>query len=251
MIKFEHVDLALCRGTKLERKILTNLNLDIKNGEFVVIIGGNGAGKSTLFSLISGYRFPDSGSIIIDDKDVSLLPQFKRAALVAEVMQDPKMGTMENMTIEENMSFAYCRGKSRKLVLHNSHKRRKIFQDKLSMLDMKLENRMDELVGNLSGGQRQALALIMAISTDSKVLLLDEITAALDPKTAESVIKLAAHIVKEEQRTTLMITHNMDHAIHYGDRTLLLAHGNIFKEYTYDEKKTLTPHMLATDFCEH
>jgi putative ABC transport system ATP-binding protein len=170
---------------------------------------------------------------------------------VAEVMQDPKIGTMEDMTIEENMSFAYFRGKSRTLIPHNSIKRRSLFKEKLAMLEMKLENRMDELVGNLSGGQRQALALIMAILSDSKVLLLDEITAALDPKMAESVIKLAARIVKEEQRTTLMITHNMDHAIQYGDRTLLLAQGQIIKEYNSDEKKNITPLTLATDFCEH
>ncbi len=166
-------------------------------------------------------------------------------------MQDPKIGTMEDMTIEENMSFAYFRGKSRTLIPHNSIKRRSLFKEKLAMLEMKLENRMDELVGNLSGGQRQALALIMAILSDSKVLLLDEITAALDPKMAESVIKLAARIVKEEQRTTLMITHNMDHAIQYGDRTLLLAQGQIIKEYNSDEKKNITPLTLATDFCEH
>lgn len=250
MLKLNNINLTLGKETLLERQIIKDLDLTVTAGEFVVFIGGNGAGKSTLFSLISGYLFPDQGTITLDHQDITKWPQFKRAQYVAEVMQDPKMGTMENLTIAENMSFAYCRGKRRKLIPYTSCMRKKLFQEKLSMLNMGLEDRMDELVGNLSGGQRQALALIMAILCDSKILLLDEITAALDPKTAENVMQLAAKIVRDEKRTTLMITHNMDHAIKYGDRTLLLANGKVFKEYDSVAKKSLTPLILAKDFYE-
>ena len=248
MIKLDSINLTLGKGTKLERCVLKNLSIHIHDGEFVVLIGGNGAGKSTLFSLISGYRLPDTGAIWIDDKDVTAIPQHKRAAFVSEVMQDPKVGTMAHMTIEENLSFAYMRGKCRGLTLHNCAKRRAFFREKLARLDMKLEDRMHELVGNLSGGQRQALALIMAIVTNSKILMLDEITAALDPKTAETVMRIAADVIREENRTTLMITHNMADAIHYGTRTILLADGQIKKCYNQDEKAQLTPALLINEF---
>ena len=192
MLNLQNISVTLGRGTKLERSIFNNLNLSVANGEFVAIIGGNGAGKSTLFNVISGYVASDRGSAIIDNDDVTKVAQIDRAHLIAKVMQDPRIGTIENMTIEENMSFAYMRDKKRGFRLHNSLERRKLFQAKLKMLDMGLENKLDELVGNLSGGQRQALSIIMAIIADFKILLLDEITAALDPKTAETVMKLAA-----------------------------------------------------------
>ncbi len=248
MIKLDSINLTLGKGTTLERHVLKDLSIHIADGEFVVLIGGNGAGKSTLFSLISGYRLPDNGAIWIDDQNVTKMPQHKRAAFVSEVMQDPKIGTMAHMTIEENLSFAFMRGRRRGLTLHDCARRRSFFREKLARLDMRLENRMHELVGNLSGGQRQALALIMAIVGGSKILMLDEITAALDPKTAANVMRIAADVIREEGRTTLMITHNMADAIHYGTRTILLTNGQIGKCYNRDEKAQLTPALLINEF---
>ncbi len=200
--------------------ILHNVNLQVADGEFVIIIGSNGSGKSTLFNIISGYMRPDSGSIMLANKDVTWHAQDKRATSVAIVMQDPRLGTMADMTIEENLSFAYMRGQKRGLQLHNTAQLRSLFQDKLAILGMGLENRLDDLVGILSGGQRQALSLVMAIIVDYKILLLDEITAALDPKSAETVMNITAKLVREEKRTAIMITHDMQHAARYGDRTL-------------------------------
>ena len=231
MLNMQNINVTFGRGTKLERRIFDNLNLYVAPGEFVTIIGGNGAGKSTLFNVISGYIMPDRGSVMIDQEDVTNVSQIDRAALIAKVMQDPRIGTIENMSIEENMSFAYMRDKKRGLALYDSLERRKLFQQKLKMLGMGLENKLDELVCNLSGGQRQALSIIMAIIADFKILLLDEITAALDPKTAEAVMTLAAKIAREEKRTTIMITHNMQHAITYSDRILVLSNGKIAKEF--------------------
>ncbi len=250
MMSLKNVYVTLGANTKLERNVLKGLSMEITEGEFVVLIGGNGAGKSTLFSILSGYRLPDKGSIFIDKTDVTKISQPTRSAFVSEVMQDPKLGTMEKMTIEENLSFALMRGRKRHLLPHNTKSRRNLFREKLSLLNMKLEDRMDELVGNLSGGQRQALALIMAVLTESKVLLLDEITAALDPKTAENVMNLAAKIVEEQKQTTLMITHNMHHAIQYGDRLMLLQDGKITKKYSKSEKSALTPLTIAQEFCD-
>ena len=231
MLNLQNISVTFGPGTKLERSIFNNLNLSVANGEFVAIIGGNGAGKSTLFNVISGYVASDRGSVIIDDDDVTKVAQIDRAHLIAKVMQDPRIGTIENMSIEENMSFSYMRDKKRGFRLNNSLERRKLFQAKLKMLDMGLENKLDELVCNLSGGQRQALTIIMAIIADFKILLLDEITAALDPKTAETVIKLAARIAREEKRTTIMITHNMQHAVEYDDRIVVLSGGKVSNEF--------------------
>lgn len=232
MLNLKDINLTFGKDTKLERKIFSNLTLNIKEGEFVSIIGNNGAGKSTLFSLISGYLNPNSGKIIIDGQNVTRMPQIERSKLVAKVMQDPRIGTVENMTIEENMSCAYMRGQTRGFMLHNSSTRREIFKKKLEILDIGLEDKLDEFAGNLSGGQRQAMSIIMAIIAEFKILLLDEITAALDPKTAEIVMNLAARIAKEEKRTTIMITHNMQHAANYSDRIVLLANGAITKEFS-------------------
>ena len=231
MLKLQDISVTFGRGTKLERCIFDELNLSVANGQFLTIIGGNGAGKSTLLNVISGYIIPDQGTVIIDGDDVTDVSQIDRAKLIAKVMQDPRIGTIENMTIEENMSFAYMRDKKRRFALHDSLDRRKLFCKKLKMLDMGLENKLDELVGNLSGGQRQALSIIMAIIADFKILLLDEITAALDPKTAETVMKLAAKIAYEEKRTTIMITHNMQHAAEYSDRIVVLSGGKVTKEF--------------------
>jgi putative ABC transport system ATP-binding protein len=200
--------------------------------------------------VISRYFTQDSGKIFINERDVSNNSSHQMAAMVAKVLQDPRIATIDNMTIGENLSFAYMRGKARRLKLHTNPKRTELFKEKLALLNMGLENRLDELTGNLSGGQRQALSLIMAVLVDSEVLLLDEITAALDPKMAALIMELTAKIVAEEQRTTLMITHNMADALKYGDRTLLLAGGRIIKEYSKSERSKLTPSELAAAFGE-
>lgn len=247
MLILRNIKLTVGKGTKLKRLILNNLNLTVQTGEFVVLVGDNGCGKSTMFNVISGYSNPDSGNVLLDNYDITKIPRHKRCALISKVMQDPRIGTIENMTIFENMAFSYLRGQSRWLKPYNIAKRRQFFKDKLSFLNMNLENRLDELVGSLSGGQRQALNLIMAIIADSQVLLLDEITAALDPKTAEKVMQIAAKIVAEEKRTTIMITHNMAYATHYGDRTVQLAEGKIIEGFNAQPKSVFNPTALTVE----
>lgn len=250
MLELKNISLTLSKNTRLQRPLFKELNLNIAKGEFVVLIGGNGSGKSTLFNVISGALQPDSGEVLINEKNVTRTSHCKRAKLVSKVMQDPKVGTMEQMTVEENLSFAYLRGESRGLRLYKSRERRSLFEQKLSLLNMGLEKRMGETVDNLSGGQRQALSLIMSILAESTILLLDEITAALDPKAADLVIRLAARVIDEEGLTAMMTTHNMHHALCYGGRILLLEQGQIIKEFSAEEKKQLTPQALAAEFGE-
>lgn len=250
MLALENIDVTLGKGTNLERVILKNLGLSVSSGDFITIIGRNGAGKSTLFRVISGDLNPDKGKVIIDKKDVTSLSRVKRSAFIAKVFQDPKQGTIDNMTIFENMAFALKRGLTRPLLPFNRKHRKEIFQEKLSLLKMGLEKRLNDLVSNLSGGQRQGLSLIMAILQGSSLLLLDEITAALDPKTADNVMKLTNDIVHTENRTTIMITHNMQHALTYGNRTLLLRNGHFMNEVSASEKKLLTAEALATRLDE-
>ncbi|GAA5094813.1 ABC transporter ATP-binding protein [Wohlfahrtiimonas larvae] len=250
MLKLESIDVIVAKGTKLEREVLSGLSLEVKKGEFSVIIGGNGAGKSTLFNVISGFMKPEKGRILINDEDVTTRSQQMRAKDVSIVMQDPRVGTMERMTILENMAFAAKRGQMRGLGFFNGKAQREFFRDRLSLLNMGLENRLQDSVMNLSGGQRQALSLIMAILSDSKILLLDEITAALDPKIAENVMYLANKIVEDSHLTCLMITHNMHHALKYGDRTMLLKNGQFLKTFSKEEKHNLTAPELAGMFEE-
>ena len=250
MLKLKNVTVTINKNSNLERTILKDLNLEIKEGEFVIIIGANGTGKSTLLNTISGLTTPDSGSIVLSNNLITSVSQNKRSGLIAKVVQDPKVGTMEAMTIEENLSFAFMRGKKRSLTPDTNEQRKKLFREKLTLLGMGLENRLNDLVSSLSGGQRQALSLIMATLADAKILLLDEITAALDPKTAELIMQLTTKIVAQEKRSTIMITHNMSHALRYGDRLLLLANGGIFKEFSAQEKQQLTPTQLAAFFNE-
>jgi len=248
MLILRDINITLGKSSQLERKILNNLSVDIKAGEFVVVIGGNGAGKSTMFNVISGFLRPDYGQIIIDGQDATNISQIQRSALVSKVMQDPRVGTMENLTIFENMAFAFKRGQKRGLMPFFNGSSRKFFQKKLQMLNMGLENLIDEMVSNLSGGQRQAISLVMSILSDSKILLLDEITAALDPGSSEAIMQLTAKIVKEERRTCIMITHNMDHAINYGNRLLLLRNGTFIADYDADAKSKLDYATLASNF---
>lgn len=246
MLTLNAIDLALGAEGPFKRPILKNVHLDVRPGEFVVVIGSNGAGKSTLFDVIAGNRMPDKGTVCLNGQDLAKVTPAMRAALIAKVVQDPKVGTMENLSIAENLSFAYLRGQRRGLKPHSRASRRQWFRDKLAILNMNLENRLDEPVSHLSGGQRQALALVMATISPSQLLLLDEITAALDPNMAETVMQMAATVVAEEQKTALMITHNMAHALTYGDRTVLLAEGTVRKVFTATEKKQLTPALLTS-----
>ncbi|MDR1551494.1 MAG: ATP-binding cassette domain-containing protein [Holosporaceae bacterium] len=208
------------------RNILINLNLTVRKNEFVLIVGENGAGKTTLFNTIAGMIKPGRGSVLIDDQDVTDSPLHIRAAAVANVFQDPKVGTIGSMSIRENLNMAYMRGKKRSFFsMGSSRERDCIYKEKLMPLNMNLENRLDDFAEDLSGGQRQALSIVMSLIADSKILLLDEITAALDSKTADSIIEIINKNVRKQKKTCLMITHNAKHIGHLGDRTLILRDG--------------------------
>ncbi|RZI46771.1 ATP-binding cassette domain-containing protein [Rickettsiales endosymbiont of Peranema trichophorum] len=250
MLVLDNIDVTLGKGTKLERPILKELNLKVDTGDFVVVIGSNGSGKSTMLKVISGLIKPDKGRVLINRQDMTCMPQIQRSALVSSVMQDPRVGTIENMTIFENMAFAFKRGQGRGLYPFYSASRRQFFKDKLSVLNMGLEERMDETVGNLSGGQRQALSLIMALLVDSKILLLDEVNAALDPGMSQMIMELMHKVITDQQRTCIMITHNMGHAIAYGNRLVLLKNGNFQREYSAAEKERMTQASLSAHFEE-
>jgi len=207
-------------------KILEDINLHVEEGEFVLVVGPNGAGKTTLFNVISGRIFPSSGSISIAEQDVTRLPQHKRSSLVSSVLQNPRMGTINNMTILENLSLAYIRTENRKI----TPKTVAYFKEKLSILGMNLENRIEEYAKNLSGGQRQALCMIMAIIADYKVLLLDEVTSALDPSSSDMIVEIINKIVSMEKKTCLLITHNLQQMKNLGNRTLLIKEGKLVEQ---------------------
>lgn len=233
-------------GTVNEHHVLKGVNLVLEEGEFVTIIGGNGAGKSTLLNSIAGSFGVDEGSIYLDGVDVTNQRTAKRAKHIGRVFQDPRMGTATRLSIEENLAIAFNRGKSRGLSRGVKEKQRHQFKEQLTVLDLGLENRLKKEVGLLSGGQRQALTLLMATLVTPKLLLLDEHTAALDPKTSESVLTITEKIVEEKQLTTLMITHNMEDAIRYGNRLIMLHAGQIVVDVKGEEKAGLTvPDLLA------
>lgn len=248
MLTLENIDVTLAQNTLLERKVLSKLNLKIAPGEFVVIIGGNGAGKSTLFNLISGFIKPASGKILIDGKNVTEWSQRSRSGMISKVMQDPKIGTMEKMTIYENMAFAFKRGQTRGLTLFATRSREALFKEKLRLLGAGLENRLDDLVSNLSGGQRQSLSVVMALLQESKILLLDEITAALDPSSSDAIMDLTNRIIRQQNLSCIMITHDMGHALKYGDRLLLLKNGSFIKEYSQEAKSKMSMTDLTSEF---
>lgn len=236
-------------GNIEDRRIaLNNVSLHIKNGEFVTIIGGNGSGKSTLMNIISGVFPPDSGKVFIDGIDISKLPEHKRASYLGRVFQDPNMGTAANMSIEENMELAMRRDKVKTLAWGFRKTHRKMFVEKLATLNLGLENRLHQKVGLLSGGQRQALTLLMATLKQPKLLLLDEHTAALDPKTSKIVLELTNKIVQETNLTTIMITHNMKDALKYGNRLIMLHNGKILFDVSGEEKGNLTVEDLLKKF---
>lgn len=235
-------------GTVNEKHALTGVDLILKPGDFVTVIGGNGAGKSTLLNCVAGVYTVDKGSILIDREDVTRLSEHRRAGVIGRVFQDPMMGTAANMGIEENLAMAYRRGKIRSLRWGISNKERQQYREFLSHLDLGLENRMTAKVGLLSGGQRQALTLLMATLKAPKILLLDEHTAALDPKTADKVLKLSEQLVKESNLTSMMVTHNMRHAIQYGNRLIMMHEGNIILDIEGEEKQNLTVEDLLKRF---
>ena len=250
MLKICGLSKTFNAGTINEKVALSDINLHLKDGDFVTIIGGNGAGKSTLMNMISGVFSVDSGHILIDGEDVTRLPEHKRAKYLGRVFQDPMKGTAWGMQIEENMAIAARRGKSRGLRWAISHKEREEYRKLLAELGLGLEDRMTSSVSLLSGGQRQALTLLMATMRKPKLLLLDEHTAALDPKTAATVLELTEKIVTEHKQTTMMITHNMRDAIAHGNRLIMMNDGKIILDVEGEEKKNLTVEQLLAKFNE-
>lgn len=251
MLKLLNISKTFNPGTPDEKVALNNLNLEIKDGDFVTIIGSNGAGKSTLFNMIGGTFLTDKGSIILDGEDITFLKEHKRSKKIGRLFQDPMLGTCPDLTIEENMALAYLQSKNRPLFSHISKKDREEIRKRLSLLDMGLEDRMSSPIGLLSGGQRQALTLLMATLSKPELLLLDEHTAALDPGTADKVLKLTEKIVKEGNITTLMITHNMKQALELGNRTLMMKDGNIIFDCEGEERKHYTVDDLLKKFKEN
>ena len=248
MLELKNISKTFFPGTVHEKTALDNLSLTLHEGDFVTVIGGNGAGKSTMLNAIAGTFSVDSGSILIDGKDVTRLPEFKRAALLGRVFQDPMMGTAPTMQIQENLALAARRGKHRGLKWGITPQEEQEYYQKLKDLDLGLEDRMKAKVGLLSGGQRQALTLLMAALQKPKLLLLDEHTAALDPRTAAKVLELSDKIVEENHLTTMMITHNMRDAISYGNRLIMMYEGHVVVDVSGEEKKNLTVEQLLNLF---
>ena len=249
MLKLERIFLTFNPGTVNEKKALTDLSLHLERGDFVTILGSNGAGKSTLFNTIAGSCIPDSGKVFLDGRDITNLPDYRRSKEIGRLFQDPLKGTAPNMTIEENLALAYLRASHTKSPFSMVTKSdRADFRERLSMLNLGLEDRMNQPVGLLSGGQRQALTLLMATLVTPKILLLDEHTAALDPGTAEVVLELTKRIVAENRITCLMITHNLASSLALGNRTIMMANGQIVLDIGGEERKGLTVDDLLTRF---
>ena len=248
MLKLENIRKTFHAGTVNQKIALDGLSLTLNDGDFVTVIGGNGAGKSTLLNTIAGTFPVDSGSITIDGEDITLLPEQKRARFLGRVFQDPMMGTAADMWIEENMALAAHRGERRGLRWAISPAERENLRRLLSELDLGLEDRLSSKVGLLSGGQRQALTLLMAVMKKPKLLLLDEHTAALDPKTAAKVLALSDRFIEESRLTALMVTHNMKDAIAHGNRLIMMNAGKIVFDISGEEKKRLTVDDLLHAF---
>ena len=251
MLKVDAVTKIFNPGSVNEKKALDRVTLHVKKGDYITILGSNGAGKSTLFNAISGNFLPDEGSIWLDGENVTFKPDHKRAKYIGRLFQDPLKGTAPHMTIGENLALAYLRAGSRTDAFSRiSRKDEKMFREKLAMLGMGLEDRMHTQVGTLSGGQRQALTLLMATIVPPKLLLLDEHTAALDPAAAEMIMKLTNRIIEENHTTCLMITHNLRQALRMGNRLIMMANGRIVVDFSEEEKKSLTKEDLLSRFHE-
>lgn len=239
MLKAIDLTLTFNKNTPIETRALQGLSLSIPEGQFVTVIGSNGAGKSTFLNAVAGEILVDSGSIYIDNEDITRKQGWQRANNVARVFQDPMAGTCEDLSIEENMALAYQRGTSRGFSLSVKNNMRDMFKENLTILGLGLENRMSDRIGLLSGGQRQAVSLLMAALQPSKILLLDEHTAALDPRTANFVLTLTAKIVAEKKLTAMMVTHSMKQALEIGDRTVMLHQGKVVLDVSGAERENL------------
>ena len=250
MLEIKNVCKTFNPGTINEKVALKELNLTLNDGDFVTVIGGNGAGKSTMLNAVAGVFGVDSGSIVIGGVDVTHLPEYKRAKYIGRVFQDPMMGTAGTMQIEENLALAARRGKGRSLRIGITAAERETYREQLKILDLGLEDRMTAKVGLLSGGQRQALTLLMATLQKPKLLLLDEHTAALDPKTAAKVLDATDRIVEKDHLTTVMITHNMRDAIAHGNRLVMMYEGRVVVDVSGEEKKKLTVEQLLNLFSQ-
>lgn len=250
MLKIKNVSKTFNPGTVNEKKALTNINLEVHDGDFITIIGGNGAGKSTLMNMIAGVYPIDCGYIYLADKNISLLKEHQRAQMIGRVFQDPMLGTASDMAIQENLAMANRRGMKRGLRWGITKEEKEFFYKTLQRLGLGLEDRMTVKVGLLSGGQRQALTLLMATLKKPKLLLLDEHTAALDPRTAHKVLKITEEIVDEQKLTALMVTHNMQDAINIGNRLIMMHEGRVIYDVKGEEKKRLKVEDLLKKFEE-
>ncbi|WP_338749493.1 ABC transporter ATP-binding protein [Bacillus sp. FJAT-52991] len=248
MLRLNQIYKVFYEGTPDEKIALNQVNLQLNPGDFVTVIGSNGAGKSTLMNIVSGKLFPDIGTVTIDGMNMSTLPEHKRARKIGRVFQDPLAGTAPTMTIEENLALAYNRTKTRTLAFGVTKSKRDFFREQLEMLHLGLENRLSAKVGLLSGGERQALSLLMATFTKPNILLLDEHTAALDPARAELITNLTKEIVAKFELTTLMVTHNMQQALDLGNRLIMMDKGQIIFEANEQEKPDLTVEKLLAEF---
>lgn len=246
MLDVRHVSKTFAKGTVNEHVALKDVNLHLDKGEFVTIVGSNGAGKSTLFNMICGSFMQDGGTISLDGKDISFMPEHKRARIIGRVFQDPMKGTAPHMTIEENLALAYTRAHSSALSIALSKKKSDFFREKVARFNMGLEDRMKTKIGLLSGGQRQVVTLLMCTICTPKLLLLDEHTAALDPVTAKRVMEITNEIVAENNITTMMITHNMASALTTGNRTIMMDNGEIIIDLDDEKRKGMTvPDLLS------
>ena len=251
MLEIQNISKVFNPGTVNEKVALDGLSLTVNDGDFITVVGSNGAGKSTLFNAISGVFLADSGRILLDGRNITFEPDYVRSRYIGRMFQDPLKGTAPHMTIMENLALAYLRADINTNPFSRiTKKEREFFREKLKMLDMGLENRMNTPVGTLSGGQRQALTLLMATLVPPKILLLDEHTAALDPQAAEKIMDLTKQITEENHTTCLMVTHNLKQAVSIGNRTLMMANGHIVVDITGDDRKDLTIQDLMRMFKE-
>lgn len=250
MLQITNIHKTFYPGTPNENHVLKGLSLTLKEGDYVTVIGGNGAGKSTLLNSVAGTIEVDSGEIRIDSVDVTRLPEHKRAGLLGRVFQDPMQGTAARMSVSENLALAARRGKRRGLRWGLPKEENRDFAQALEVLGLGLENRLEDKIGLLSGGQRQAITLIMATMQKPRLLLLDEHTAALDPKTAAKVLEITDRVVNQNHLTTLMITHNMQDAIRHGNRLIMMDSGRIILDIQGEEKKKLTVDQLLKQFAQ-
>jgi len=250
MLQLENVNKYFFRHTQDEQWAVRNLDLKISEGQFVTVVGSNGAGKTTLLNLISGNYLPDSGKIRINGEEVTHLPAYRRAPYIGRVFQNTFQGTASSLTIEENLSLAYLKGKPKGLRPAINEETREFFREKLADLGLGLEKRLRERAGLLSGGQRQALALVMATFGHPRILLLDEHTANLDPKTGEKIMELTTKLIEENNLTALMVTHNLQDALSFGDRTLMMDEGEVVLDLAGEERKKMTIEELLERFSE-